>query len=176
LTTLIGRREKHVGRTRVHLGRARRRCWTWCGGDARGSARCAEDEDVEDGDVQPEAWEVVGQKVAVQVTVMAKACPSKGRAKVAEAGAAAADVQSTVRHAAAEAEGQVATLLGPLAMCNAACALCANLRFTGLGTHRGARTLGVRTARFIGAHEQMCVYYKPRIRGAVCVLCEEPIH
>ena len=41
--------------------------------------------------------------------------------------------------------------------------------------NQGARTLGVRTTRFIGAHEQMCVYYKPRIRGAVCVLCEEPI-
>jgi hypothetical protein len=98
------------------------------------------------------------------------------RGVVVRTGAAAADTQSTVRHVAAEAEGQVATLLGPLAMCNAACALCANLRFTGLGTRQGARTLGVRTTRYIGAHEQMCVYYKPRVSGVMCVLCDEPIH
>ena len=98
------------------------------------------------------------------------------RGVVVKTEAAAADTQSTVRHVAAEAEGQIATLLGPLAMCNAACALCANLRFTGLGTHQGARTLGVRTTRYIGAHEQMCVYYRPRVSGVVCVLCEEPIH
>jgi hypothetical protein len=70
------------------------RAYTWGGpgdgagggGDrARDATRSAGDEDVEDEDVQPEAWEEVRQKAAMELTVMAKACSSKGRAEVAEA-------------------------------------------------------------------------------------------
>jgi hypothetical protein len=66
------------------------RAYAWGGpgdgaGGGGGNARSAGDEDVGDEDVQPEAWEEVGQKAAMELTVMAKSCASKGRAEVAEA-------------------------------------------------------------------------------------------
>jgi hypothetical protein len=53
---------------------------------ARASAQNSTDEGAEeDGDVQPKEWEEVQVKAAVELTVMAKACASKGRSEVAEA-------------------------------------------------------------------------------------------
>jgi hypothetical protein len=62
------------------------------GGGARASARDGTDEgDEHEGDVQPKNWEEVQAKAAVELTVMAKACASKGRAEVAESTAKAID-------------------------------------------------------------------------------------
>ena len=87
-----------------------------------------------------------------------------------------ADIQSTVDLKGAAAEGLVASLLGPLALANAGCALCASLRFCGLGWRLGCTSLTARQVRAVVKGEQLCVYYKPQQPGIRCVLCSEPIH
>jgi hypothetical protein len=102
------------------------------------------------------------------------------RGVVVETPRAATDWESIVRHLQAARGGAEATLLGPLALANAGCALCANLRLNGLGWRDDlgcpSTTLGAYATRRIALHEQLCVYYTPPLEDARCVLCTEPIY
>jgi hypothetical protein len=65
----------------------------------------------------------------------------------------AADWHSTARLVPPDAAGAEAILFGPLALANAGCAVCANLKSSSLGWCNGATTVGVYATRPIAADD-----------------------
>ena len=67
--------------------------------------------------------------------------------------------------------GAGGSLVGPLAMANAACAACANIRFSQVYWQGGVMRLRAVQRRRIRKGEQVCASYGLNMDGARCVRC-----